>query len=140
MEPMRKTRGRWDPLGLRFEVLSAHLAHLTPEATASVLRFFESQALLLRRRRDQLDKDRRQARAAERTVAKIPPSPATPHGRALLTAEAKRRRDLEVMRLAARGWQNPMIARRLGLHPSTVSKIVQRQLRSTRLSGLEGGS
>jgi hypothetical protein len=47
-------------------------------------------------------------------------------------AERRRRRELlelQVMRLAGRGWTNKVIARRLGLHPGSVSRILQRVLR-----------
>jgi lambda repressor-like predicted transcriptional regulator len=39
------------------------------------------------------------------------------------------RRDIDVMRLARQGHSNAEIARRHGLHPSTISTIVQRVLR-----------
>lgn len=41
----------------------------------------------------------------------------------------RRRRQTEVMRLAARGWSNAAIAAEVGLHRNSVSRIVQRQLR-----------
>lgn len=41
------------------------------------------------------------------------------------------RRDRDIMRLAARGWTNARIAARVGLHPDSVSRIVQRTLRAT---------
>ena len=42
------------------------------------------------------------------------------------------RRDREIMRLAALGWIDARIGARVGLHPGSVSRIVQRVLRETR--------
>jgi len=43
---------------------------------------------------------------------------------------ARQRRNIAIMRLAARGWQNKRIAQHVGLgHPNSVSRIIQRQLR-----------
>ncbi len=43
---------------------------------------------------------------------------------------ARQRRNIAIMRLAARGWQNKRIAQKVGLvHPNSVSRIIQRQLR-----------
>jgi len=42
---------------------------------------------------------------------------------------AKTERDIEIMRLARRGWSNTEIAARLELHPNTVSRVIRRELR-----------
>lgn len=44
---------------------------------------------------------------------------------------ARGRRDREVMRLARLGWSNAEIGRKLALHPSSVSRIVQKALRDS---------
>ncbi len=43
---------------------------------------------------------------------------------------ARAQRDREIMRLAARGWTNKQIALRFGLHEKSISRIVQRVLRT----------
>ena len=50
---------------------------------------------------------------------------------------AKRLRNVRIMRLARRGWRNVEIARALGLHPVTVSKLVARLLRGDAGRALE---
>ncbi len=42
---------------------------------------------------------------------------------------ARARRNRQVMRLAALGWHDRDIDPRVGLHPKSVSRIVQRELR-----------
>ncbi len=41
-------------------------------------------------------------------------------------------RDIEIMRLASRGWSNDRISARLGITAGHVSRIIQRQLKLTR--------
>lgn len=41
--------------------------------------------------------------------------------------QARQERNDLIMRLAARGWTNAQIAARVDLHPSTISKIIQRK-------------
>lgn len=60
-----------------------------------------------------------------------------PEGVALVLRDDRRRqakaereaRNIEVMRLAGRGWKNTAIAAKVGLHPQTVSAIIQTMLR-----------
>ena len=46
-------------------------------------------------------------------------------------AETKARA-IAVMRLAARGWTNGRIGDKIGIHPTSVSRIVQRQLKAAK--------
>ena len=47
----------------------------------------------------------------------------------LKTAKRKAR-DIEILRLASRGWSNAEISDRVGLAPGSISRIVQRSLRA----------
>lgn len=83
-----------------------------------------------------LERDAERARAASDALravaadrAALPPEALTPDER-----RARRRRRLEarnilIVRCAAKGWDNARLARRFRLHPSTLSRIVQRSLR-----------
>lgn len=53
------------------------------------------------------------------------------NARKRMAEEAREKRNREIMRMAARGWTNGAIAKRLDLHPSTVARIIQRTLRAT---------
>lgn len=48
-------------------------------------------------------------------------------------------RNVMIMRMAGRGWSNAAIAKRLELHPSTVSRIVRRGLGQGGRGGRSGG-
>lgn len=54
-------------------------------------------------------------------------------------AEVKARA-IQVMKLAHRGWTNARIAAKIGLHPSSVSRIVQRQLKAAGARPLHAGA
>jgi len=50
-------------------------------------------------------------------------------------AVARKARDVEIMRLASRGWNNARIAARVELSASTVGKIVAASIKATRPKG-----
>lgn len=130
IEPMsrRPRPSDWERLGLRFEHLSPHLDRLERGAVDHVLRYFRAQSALLVRKRAELDRRARLTRGARAAVAALPPDPAGAYGRQRLRLADAAARDIEIMRLARRGWSNAMIGRRMGLHPTTVSKLIRRAL------------
>jgi DNA-binding NarL/FixJ family response regulator len=123
---------KWDRLGLRFEALSHHLDRLDREALPHVTRYFESVATLLRRKAREIDAQARQKREVARRLAQLPPWPDTPNGRRAQRIAERDKRDMEIMRLARRGWSNAMIGRRMELSAPQISRIVQKALRATR--------
>jgi hypothetical protein len=46
----------------------------------------------------------------------------------LMAKITRANRNREIMRLAARGWTNAAIAKRVDMHPKSISRIIQRQL------------
>jgi len=127
------------PFGLppsdRFETLSSYFDGMSRDGIERLIRYNRAQVRLLVQRRRQIDADERRRALAAEAVAKIAPSPLSPYGRRLLRLRARQRRDLETVRLARRGWSNEMIGKRIGVAPSTVSRIVQRSLAETRTGG-----
>ena len=119
-------------LGLRFEQLSQHLDQLDRPNLHHVAQYFTAVAVLLRRKRAQLDKGERVARENARVLAALPAYPDTPSGRRMRRAAEMKARNIELMRLAARGWSNDRLGRRFGISEGQVSRIVQGQLRLTR--------
>ena len=104
---------------LRFDALPSPWHELP--ADPALAEGLEALAALARRRTED---------AAEHdAIWRSPPpafSRASPRQKRALERIARNR---EIMRLAARGWSNDLIGRRVKLHPVTISKIIQRTLR-----------
>jgi DNA-binding NarL/FixJ family response regulator len=137
------------------------LLDLEPDALRAVAHFLVLQAATLKRRARELEHRHQSYQATRKALAAQPfaeglgaaaveigaAAAAARYGVARSTAELHRRmhareqkilsikkRNLEIMRLAGRGWPNERIARRVGLHAASVSRIVQAELRRTRLA------
>ncbi len=126
----------WHRLGLRFEELSGHLARLDIEPMRHVRNYHLSVASLLRRRIKEVERLQRIEREAQRKVRELDERPFDdnhPWDRRRKRQALRRKRNMELMRLARRGWSNDQIARKLKLHPTTVSKIIQHELKLTRV-------
>jgi DNA-binding NarL/FixJ family response regulator len=106
----------------RFEKLPSPLDHLPADALKAVAKAHQVLAALARNRAAEMA-DR------ERVWGK----PSLRFSKAATERQKKRlaqiSRDREIMRLARRGLTNAVIGARVGLHPVTVSKIVQRILK-----------
>lgn len=113
----------WQRLGLRFEQLSQHLDRLDRAALPHVTDYFASVATLLRRKRREIDKRERQMRAARAAAPPHPSYPDSPNGRRRRREAERAARAIEIMRLAARGWESATIGRRYGISAGTVSRI-----------------
>jgi DNA-binding NarL/FixJ family response regulator len=140
-------------MGLLFpdaEILSADLHALDPAALRKIANYLAKVAAQCRRRAQMLETRsktlaRKRAPFAEglgELAADVGADEAARrYGVILSTAQlalrihlkdkralARRERDLQVMRLAGRGWSNSEIAQGTKLHPVTVSRIISRQL------------
>lgn len=122
----------WHWLELRFEQLSQHLDRLAADALPHLIKYFATQATLLRRKRREIDRRERLQRKVRADLAALPAYPDTPSGRRQRRAAERTARAMEIMRLASRGWSNEQLGRRFGLSAGRVSQIVQQQLRITR--------
>jgi len=73
-----------------------------------------------------------QAESLEALAGKIRIELARMQGRTKRSAEAREMRNREIMALARRGWTNKEIGARFNLHPVSISRIIQRQLKGSR--------
>ncbi len=123
-------------LELRFQSLSPHLGRIDRGNLPHLILDLESRVALLRRRLRDLElKSRQQAKITadlDRVDRERDWRADDPYSQKMRRREIRRARDIEIMRLAARGWPNDRIARKLALSPSQVSRIVQRLLKETR--------
>lgn len=124
MEPKKQL----DLGALRFEQLPTPLFHLSPEALRAIAEANDILAALARLRAKDQDEHER--------IWKRPPPLYSKARERQRKALARVERNREIMRLAARGWPNAMIAMRMRLkydwakcHPVTISKIIQRTLK-----------
>lgn len=122
----------WHRLELRFEQLSQHLDRVPGEALPHLIKYFATQATLLRRKRRAIDERSRRQRKFNAEHPPDPDFPDTPNGRARRRAAERTARAMEIMRLASRGWSNGAIGRRVDLTAGRVSQIIQQQLKLTR--------
>ena len=73
------------------------------------------------------DRTRRQI---ERKLGNAETRPLTPKQRATMD---RKLRDIEIMRMAQRGWTNRRIAEKFGLHEKSISRIVRREVKKDAL-------